>query len=89
MKDEHLIPYLGSLNHDEVINALIDVKFKGYFTLECSSSLVRPKDWLGGRRVFERDTRLAEPQLFMQQRLEALMYDTAKYILSSYGLFEA
>ena len=86
--DEHLIPYLGTLNHDEVINALIDVKFDGYFTLECASSLIKKKYWLGGRRDFERDTRLAEPQLFMQRKLEELMYDTAKYMLTSYGIFE-
>ena len=87
-KDEHLIPYLGTLSHDEVINALIDVGYEGYFTLECSSSLIRKKHWLGKRRVFERDTRLAETQLFMQQRLEVLMYDVAKHILTSYDLFE-
>lgn len=87
-KDEHLIPYLGTLNHDEVINGLIDVGYEGYFTLECSSSLVSKKHWLGKRRVFERDTRLAETQLFMQEHLEALMYDISKYILTAYDLFE-
>lgn len=87
-RDEHLIPYLGTLNHDEVINALTDIGYKGYFTLECCSSLI-PKDyWLGGRRDFDRDTRLSEPPLFMKERTEALLYETAKYILSSYGLFE-
>ena len=87
-KDEHLIPYFGTLNHDEVINALIDVGFEGYFTLECSSSLIAKKYWLGGRRSFEGDTRLAEPQLFMQQKSVALMYDIAKYMLTSYDIFE-
>ena len=87
-RDEHLLPYFGTLNHDEIINALIDVKFGGYFTLECSSSLIPKKYWMGGRRDFERDGRLSEPQLFMQQGLESLLYDTAKYILSAYSLFE-
>ena len=87
-RDEHLIPYLGTLNHDEVINALIDIGYKGYFTLECCSSLISKEYWLGGRRDFDRDTRLSEPPLFMKERTEALLYDTAKYILSSYGLFE-
>lgn len=87
-KDEHLIPYFGTLNHDEVINALIDANFEGYFTLECCSSLI-PKDyWLGGRRPFDRDTRLVEPQLFMQRETEALMYRIAKYMLTSYDIFE-
>ncbi len=83
-RDEHLIPYLGTMNHDEVMHALIDVGFSGYFTLECSSSLLQPRR----RKPFEADTRLATPQLFMQQQLEILMYNTAKYILDSYGLLE-
>lgn len=87
-KDEHLIPFLGTLNHDEIINALIDINYEGYFTLECPSSLIKKNYWLGGRRDYPRDTRLAEPQLFMQQHLEALSYDVAKHILSAYNLFE-
>ena len=87
-KDEHLLPYFGTLNHDEVINALIDVGFKGYFTLECSSSLIPKKYWLGGRKDFEPDSRLSNPQLFMQRHLEMLMYDTVKYMLVAYGTFE-
>ena len=88
-KDEHLIPFMGTLNHDEIINALMAIDYKGYMTLECSSSLIRKNYWLGGRRSFKTDTRLAEPQLFMQRRLEILLYETAKYILESYGIFEA
>ena len=83
-RDEHLIPYLGTMNHDEVMHALIDADFKGYFTLECSSSLLQPRR----RREFAADTRLLKPQLFMQRHAEKLMYDTAKYILESYGRFE-
>ena len=83
-RDEHLIPYLGTMNHDEVMHALIDAKYEGYFTLECSSSLLQPRR----RREFAADTRLLKPQLFMQRHAEKLMYDTAKYILESYGLFE-
>ena len=72
------------MNHDEVMHALIDAKYEGYFTLECSSSLLQPRR----RREFAADTRLLSPQLFMQRHAEKLMYDTAKYILESYGLFE-
>lgn len=87
-KDEHLIPFLGTLNHDEVLHALIDVGFKGCFTLESSSSLIKKDYWLGSRRDYPADTRLSEPQLFMQQKLEALMYEIAAHILSSYDLLE-
>ena len=91
VKDDHIAPFLGRLNHDEVMNALIDVGFKGYFTLECDSSLIKYNQWTGKRRRFESDKRepkLREPQLFMQRHIEAMMYDTSKWMLESYGLFE-
>jgi hypothetical protein len=75
------------MNHDEVINALIDVNFKGYFTLECDASLIRGFK----RRYFEKSgvkNRLTEPQLFMQRHIEAMAYDVSKWMLESYGIFE-
>ena len=87
-KDDHVAPFMGSLNHDEVINALIDVGFKGYFTLECGASLNTYDEWTENRRRFEREIRLREPQLFMQRYLEPMVYDTAKWMLEQYGIFE-
>jgi len=90
-KDDHVAPFLGTLNHDEVINALIDVGFKGYFTLECGSSLNKYDEWTEKRRRFDsekREPRLREPQLFMQRHLEVMAYETSKWMLESYGLFE-
>ncbi|MBQ3221124.1 MAG: sugar phosphate isomerase/epimerase [Clostridia bacterium] len=88
MQDEHLIPFLGTLNHDEIINALLAVGFKGYFTLECGASLRPFGYWLGERRPFDKDNRLAQPPLFMQNKIEAMLYETAKYLLDAYGLLE-
>lgn len=87
-KDEHLIPYFGTMNVDEIMHALIDTGYSGYFTFEASSCLRHSRYWLGNRRVFEKDTRLLEPQLFMQKQLEKLMFDTGKYILEKYNLYE-
>ena len=87
-KDEHLIPFMGTLNHDEVINALIKIGYKGYFTLECSSVLIPKYYWLGGRKRFKEDERLAHPQLFMQRKLEELLCEVSEYILDSYGVLE-
>lgn len=86
--DEHVAPFLGTLNYDEVITALVDAGYRGYFTLECTSSL-RPYDcWTGQRQRFEKESRLREPQLFMQRHIEAMMYDTAKWMLEEYGVFD-
>ena len=87
-QDEHLLPYFGTMNLDEIMNALIDMDYKGYFTFEATSSLRSPKYWLGDRAYYEKDTRLLKPQLFMQKHLEKLMYDMGVYILKQYNCFE-
>ena len=89
--DEHIAPFLGTLNNDEVVSALVDVGFKGYFTLEACSSLVKYNQWTGKRRRF-RDgeaLKLREPQLFMQRHIEAMTYDIAEWMLRTYGVFES
>lgn len=87
--DEHIIPYMGTMNMDDVMHGLLDANYKGYFTFESGSVLRMKNHWLGARRDFDEDTRLAEPQLFMQKHLEKLMYEIGEYILKSYGCFEA
>lgn len=86
--DEHIIPYLGTVNMDEIMNALIDIDYKGVFTFECGNDLRPAKYWQGSRREFERDTRLAEPQLFMQEHMEKMMYEIGVYILKAYDCYE-
>jgi len=87
-QDEHLMPFMGTLNMDDVMHGLLDSGFGGYFTLECASGLRPSKYWLGDRYVFEADTRLSEPQLFMQKQMEKLMFEVGVYILKSYGVYE-
>ena len=92
IKDDHVAPFLGRLNHDEVMQALLDVGYTGYFTLECCSSLIQYNQWTGKRRRFREEDatqRLREPQLFMQRHMEAMMYETARWMLETYGIFEA
>ena len=86
--DEHVAPFLGTLNHDEVLSALIDSGFKGYFTLECNSSLRDYNCWQGARRRFDTSDKLREPQIFMQRSLEKMMYETAEWMLKTYGIYE-
>ena len=87
--DEHIIPYFGTMNLDEIMNALINIGYNGYFTFEASSSFRPASFWQGNRMTFEKDTRLLHPQLFMQKQLEKLMYDMGVYILEQYNCFEA
>ena len=87
-KDEHLIPYLGTINMDEIMTALIDSGYKGYFTFEAETSLRSPKSWLAKRRVFEKNEKLIQPQLFMQVKLEELLYELGVYFLKTYDCCE-
>lgn len=86
--DEHILPYFGILNLDEIMHALIEINYTGIFTFEASSTLRPSKSWHGNRRIFEGENRLLEPQLFMQKDIEKLMYDMGKYILKSYNCFD-
>ncbi len=86
--DEHIIPYFGTLNMDDIMHGLIAAGFDGYFTFEAGCSLRPAKYWQGNRQEFPDDTRLAEPQFFMQEKVERLMYEIGEYILNQYGVFE-
>ena len=86
--DEHIIPYLGTINMDEVMHALIDSNYKGYFTFECGSSMRPKKYWLGNRRDFDKDTRLASPTFELQKKLESFMHEVGLHILNSYNCYE-
>lgn len=86
--DEHVAPYMGTLNHDEVLHALIDVGYRGYFTLECDSPLRPYHYWQGDRRPYDRDTRLSEPPLILRRHIENMMYEAAVWMLDTYGLLE-
>ena len=82
------MPYCGTMNNDEIVNALIAADFKGPFTLECGAHLRGAGSWPHKRRTFEADTRLLNPPMHLRQMAEALLYETAKHILSAYDLFE-
>lgn len=87
-KDEHMIPFFGTISMDEVMHALIDSGYQGYFTMEAGSCLRSANYWLGKRYQFKKDNRLAQPQLFMQKQMEKLMYEIGVYILKSYDCYE-
>ena len=86
--DEHGMPYTGVLNLDQVMNALLDIGYNGYFTFEALNVLRAAKDGRQPRQKFERDTRLADPGLELQIDMERLLYHVGKHALSAYDCFE-
>ena len=86
--DEHILPYMGTMNSDEVLHALIDSGYKGYLTFEADSTFRPAKYWLGDRKRYAADHRLSEATLEMQITVERLMYQIGEHMLRTYGIFE-
>ena len=86
--DEHQSPFSGTLNMDEVITALIDSGYKGYFTFEADCTVSYGQTWLLDRTKFERDTRLFNPTIEMYDAAEKFLFEIGKACLSAYDLYE-
>lgn len=86
--DEHIVPFMGTMNLGEVMNALIEIDYDGPFTFECDSSFPAADNWLGRRRSWSQDKRLSDPPLFLQMYMERAMYELGEYVLKEYGCFE-
>ena len=89
----HTFPFAGIVNFDAVMQALQDVGYDGYFNFEASYTLLHHENLPCRRQPWQRDgepvTRLLDPSLQLKQKAVELLYDTGKYILESYGCFEA
>ncbi len=82
--DSHKAPFFGTTNFDSVMYGLKEIGFDGYFTFE-SDNLLTDRN---NKRQFDKDTRLLTPPIEFQLRVENLLYDIGKYILTSYDCFE-
>lgn len=83
--DPHMAPFFGSINWDCVMNGLLEIGYKGAFTLETSIIFAFHRY----KNQYEKDTRLAKPlPLDIQLNAESLVYKMSKYILESYNCFE-
>lgn len=84
--DTHVMPYLGTISMDEIMNGLIDSEYRGVFTLEACSSLRPANYWQGDRNKFDNNI-LAEPPLELAIKMEEALYICGKYILEKYNCF--
>lgn len=88
VQDEHISPFCGTLNIDDVMTGLADSGYSGVFTFECDSTLRPSQYWLGNRKSSKCAAKITEPSLEMQIKADELLYVTGKYILETYGLWE-
>lgn len=84
MHDEHLAPFFGITNYAPVIRGLLEIGYKGCFTLEVGRVFGKNET----RRVYEADGRLLRPTLAMRRSLERFLYEIASEMLKAYDCFE-
>ena len=87
--DSHLLPYCGSLNNNEVMQALVDVGYNGYFTLECDASARANAVYLGPEfewmvEAYPNVSLVNIPKNMTAIEQEKLLYNLAEFILANY-----
>lgn len=85
LDDNHMAPFFGSLSLDALMNALLDMDYQGYFTME-ACHLPTPNGVV--RTPFARDTRLARAPLAVKKKSEELLFVIGKEILGAYNCYE-
>ena len=83
VKDLHTAPFLNTLDNDDAIRGLIDVGFKGPFTFECTNTIKF------ALYQFDNSVNGGENRsIDIMRAYEKALFETGKYLLSSYGVYE-
>lgn len=87
--DTHMLPFTGTCNYDEVMQALIDCGYKGYFNMEAIEAMRGHRAYSrNARREWTRSTKLFDPPVELRVMMEELVYQTAAAILKAYDVYE-
>lgn len=87
-KDDHICPYMGTLDIDGVMRALKDNGFidrGGVFTFECDNIVSTPDSWPNYRNTSGEAT-AAYPSLGVKKAAVSMMYEVGRNILTKHGL---
>lgn len=88
----HSWPFAGIINFDQIMQALIDVNYDGYFNFEASYSLLHHDNIPYHRQPWEHQgkliTTLLDPSIELKKKAVDLMYDIGQHILNSYNCFD-
>lgn len=86
--DSHVMPMVGTTNFDQVLKGLAEIGYKGSFCFEATDTLRFSNDNHHTRRDVKPDDRLADPTVFLQQKMENVLYEIGRWMLVSYDMFE-
>ena len=84
--DNHMMPYQGTVNFDEVICALLEIGYKGAFTFECDSNLIYGKSWLNSRNEYTDSMKTYNPPVEIKISMEKTMLQIGEYLLTKYEI---
>lgn len=82
VKDLHTAPFLSTLDNDDAMRGLVDAGYQGPFTFETTSKIQHKL------RKFEKLNNQTGVSLPVARAYEKALYETGKYLLSTYGVFE-
>jgi len=85
-KDEHLMPYQGTMNIDAIMCALKAIEYKGVFDFECENNLNVGDTWPNPRRKYEFFAAAYKPSLELKVEIEKTMLKIGEYILTQYQI---
>ncbi len=85
-EDNHMMPYQGTVNFDEVMTALVEIGYDGAFTFECDSNLIYGKSWLNSRKDFDKSLKLYNPPIEVKISTEKTMLQIGEYMLTQYEI---
>ena len=86
LKDEHLLPYMGTMNIDEIMTALLKIGFDGYFTFESGNTL--NGGWPYKKREFVMSQKVSKPELEYKKIFVQAALTVGKNILTAYNCYE-
>lgn len=82
--DDHIFPYMGTLNFDSILHGLSDIHYTGYFTFEADNTPLTASR----RQKFESDTRCLQLPVDFRRKYESILYEIGKFILTQYHCLE-
>lgn len=82
--DSHLLPFLGTMSLDALMNGLKQIGYDGYFTFEVGGIFTPTSR----RRPYPADTRLANAPLALKLAAEKYLYALGQCVLEAYECFE-
>ena len=82
VKDLHTSPFLSTLDNDDAMRGLVDANFQGPFTFEATSKIQYKL------RNFDKLNDKIGASLPVARAYEKALYETGRYLLSTYNVFE-